>query len=214
MTDLASLGGWLFVALVSSVAVVAVVWSRVRRYQMRNDVILKLLETGQSLDPETLDKLLAFPGPTGAPAATGPTDPRTGYRVGNFIFFLIGFATLLFALSRDAGLSYPLIALGAFAIGMAFLGWRVGDKQFRDGTLPTLKYKRDPRDAYLQGGVTFFYIGYGTMFFGIVRDAGISYPIIGLGLLLVGMCFLLWHQGNKEYFEGTLTGTSSERERV
>jgi len=55
---------------------------------------------------------------------------------------------------------------------MAFLGWRVGDKQFRDGTLPTLKYKRDPRDAHLNAGFTFFLIGYGTMLIGVTRDGG------------------------------------------
>jgi hypothetical protein len=203
MSDLTGLGFWLGFWLFLGLVVATVFLVRLRKYQMRNDVILKLLETGQVPDAQTLDKLLALPGPPGPQI---PADPRAGYRVGNLFFFLMGFATLLYALTRDAGLSYPLLALGVFAILLAFLGWRVGDRQFRDGTLPALKYGRDPREAYLNGGVVFFLMGYGTIFLGVVRDAGISYPIIALGLLLVVMCFLLWHQGNREYAAGALTG--------
>ena len=211
MNDLAGLGFWLFLGLVGSAAVVAVFWARTREHQMRRDVVLKLLETGKSLDPETLDKLLAPPTRARAPQPSPPADPRAGYRGGNFIFFLIGFATLLYAFLRHDGFTYPLLALGAFAIVMAFLGWRVGDKQFRDGTLPTLKYKRDPRDAHLSAGFTFFLIGYGTMLIGVTREAGVSYPVIGLGLSLVLMCFNFWRVANKEYREGKLTGIPLER---
>jgi hypothetical protein len=214
MSDLTGFGFWLGFWAFVAVTVVTVFRARMRKYQQRHEVILKLLETGQSVDPETLDKLLAMPGPAGPPAPQGPTDPRAGYRIGNSIVFMVGFATLFYAFTRDAGLSYPLIALGAFAIVLAFLGWRVGDKQFLDGTLPTLKYKRDPREAYLNGGLTCFWIGYATMFFGINREAGLSYPIIALGLLLVGMCFSIWRQGNKEYREGKLTGIPLEREEA
>jgi hypothetical protein len=219
MNDLTGLGFWvgfwLCAGLVSSVAVIASLWARTRERQMRNEVVLKLLETGQSLDPGTLDKLFASPARAGAAGnPAGDTDPRAGYRAGNTIFFLLGFGTLLFAFLRDAGPSYPVIALGVFAIVMAFLGWRIGDRQFRDGTLPTLKYKRDPRDPYLHAGSMFFFIGYGTMLIGIVRDAGISYPIIGLGLFLVVMCILMWRRGDREYREGRLTGVPRERERA
>src|SRR5262245_32637779 len=143
MNDLEDLGFWLFLGLVSVAVVSAVSWTRIREHQMRRDIILKLLETGKSLDPDTLDKLLA--SPQRARAARPPADPQAGYRTGNFIFFLLGFATLLYAFLRHAGPSYPLIAVGALPIVMAFLGWWVGDKQFREGTLPTLKYKQDPR---------------------------------------------------------------------
>jgi hypothetical protein len=211
MNDLAGLGFWLFLGMVSCVVVAVVAWVRTRERQMRHDVVLKLLETGKSLDPETLDRLLAGPARTRSPA---PTDPRAGYRNGNFILFLIGFATLLYAFLRHAGLSYPLIALGAFAIVMAFLGWWVGDRQFRDGTLPTLKYERDPREAHLNLGFVLFLIGYGTMLIGVTRAAGVSYPIIGLGAFLVLMCFNAWRVGNREYREGRLTGTPLERARV
>ena len=211
LTGLAGLGFWLMVGMVPCTVIAVTFWARMRVLQMRHDVILKLLETGKSLDPETLDKLLTAPTRARTPV---PTDPRAGYRSGNFIFFLIGFATLLYAFLRHAGLSYSLIALGVLAIVLAFLGWWAGDKQFRDGTLPTLKYKRDPREAHLSSGLVFFLIGYGTMLIGVTREGGVSYPVIGLGLLLVLLCFSIWRAGNKEYREGRLTGTPLEPDRA
>jgi hypothetical protein len=202
LTGLAGLGFWIMCGMVPCTAVAATFWARTREQQMRHDVIIKLLETGKSLDPETLDKLLATPARAPSP---GPADPRAGYRQGNFIIFLIGFGTLLYAFLRLT-LSYPLIALGVFAILLAFLGWWVGDRQFRNGTLPTLKYKSDPRQAHLSAGFVYFLIGYGTMLIAITRDSGVSYPIIGLGLLLLLMCVSVWRSGNKEYREGRLTG--------
>ncbi len=213
MSDLAVLGFWLFLGLVSSTTVVAVLWARTRDRQMRHDLVLKVLETGKSLDPETLDTLLAAPTRGRPPhPPLPPMDPRAGYRTGNFIFFLMGFATVLLALLRDAGPHYPMLALGAFAVAMAFFGWRVGDKQFHDGTLPTLKYKRDPREAHLNAGFIFFLMGYGTMLVGVTREAGVSYTIVGLGFLLVLMCWNSWRLGNKEYREGRLVGTPLDRE--
>jgi hypothetical protein len=211
MSGLAGLGVWLFLGLVSTVAIVTVFWVRSRELRMRHELILKLLETGKSVDPQMLDRLLAPPSSGRAPSQA-PRDPRAGYRNGNFIFFLMGFGTLLYAFLRHAGFSYPLLALGAFAIVMAFLGWRVGDKQFREGTLPTLKYERDPRDAHLNAGFVFFLIGYGTMLIGVTRETGVSYPIIGLGLFLVLMCFNAWRLGNKEYREGRLSGAPLDRD--
>jgi hypothetical protein len=215
VNDLSGLGFWLFLGLVFSTALAAGFWARTRAHQMRHELILKLLETGKSVDPETLDKLLALPARARvAQPSPAPVDPRAGYRNGNFVFFLMGFATLLYAFLRHAGFPYPLLALGAFAIAIASLGWYVGDKQFRDGTLPTLKYQRDPRDAHLNAGFIFFLIGYGTMLIGVTREGGVSYPVVGLGLLLVLMCFNVWRLGNKEYREGRLAGSPLERKRA
>ena len=212
MSDLARVAFWLFLGLVGSVAIVAVCWTRARARQMRHDVVLKLLETGKSLDSETLDRLLA-PSTLARTSQRpqSPIDPQAGYRTGNFILFLMGFATLLHALLRHAGLSYPLIALGTLPIAMAFLGWWDGNKQFREGTLPTLKYERDPREAHLNAGFMFFLIGYGTMLIGITHEGGTSYPVVGLGLVPVVMCFALWHLGNREYRAGRLAGSPLER---
>jgi hypothetical protein len=215
VNDLAALGFWLFLGLVSTVVVALVVWARTREQQMRHDVVLKLLETGKSLDPETLDKLLGAPTRARGPRPSQvPVDPRAGYRTGNFIIFMIGFATLLYTFLRHAGPTYPLIALGVFAMVVALHGSWHGDRQFRDGTLPTLKYERDPRGAHLNAGFVCFLIGYGTMLIGATRPVGLSYPILGLGLFLILMCFNTWRLGNKEYREGRLTGTPLAPERT
>ena len=96
MNDLAALGFWLFLGLVSVVIGALVVWARTRELQMRHDVVLKLLETGKSLDPEIVDKLLASPRRARAlQQSQAPADPRAGYRTGNFIIFMIGFATMM-----------------------------------------------------------------------------------------------------------------------
>lgn len=215
MNDLSALGFWLFLGLVCSTTVVVVFWARTRERQMRHDLVLKVLETGKSLDPQTLDKLLA-PARRGRPrpSQVPPMDPRAGYRTGNFIFFLMGFATMLLALLGGAGPHYPMLALGAFAILIAVFGWWVGDKQFRDGTLPTLKYQRDPRDPHLNAGFVFFMMGYGTMLVAVTREGGVSYPILALGVLVVLMCFNSWRLGNKEYREGRLVGIPLDRERA
>ncbi len=215
MNDLAAFGFWIFLGVVSISIATLVVWARSRQQQLRHDVVMKLLESGKALDPETLDKLLVLPshGPRNAPSSP-PLDPRAGYRNGNFIVFLIGFATLLYAFLAHRELSYPLAALGAVPIVIAFLGWWHGDKQFRDGTLPTLKYKRDPRDAYLSAGFIFFLIGYGTMLIAVTREAGVSYRTIGLAMIPVAMWLNAWRVGNKEYREGRLVGTPLDQDRA
>jgi hypothetical protein len=217
MNDLALFGFWVFLSVVVSVTLVVVFWTRIRKYQMRNDLILKVLESGQSLDPETLDRLLAASQPPGMtqmpPPPRGPVDPRSMYRSAAFIDFLIGFGTIFFAFFREGTLSYPLVALGLLPIVLAFYIWRGGENAFRDGTLPTLKYKRDPREPYLNAGGVAFFVGYATIFIGIIREAGMSYPIIGLGLAAVVVAVAIWAQGDREYREGRLTGPTLEGER-
>jgi hypothetical protein len=204
MHDGGALGVWLFLTVVSSVTIVAVFWYVRSRDQMRHELVLKLLESGQPFDSATLDKVLSKP--TGPAPVNRPPDPRDGYRNGGFVFFLMGFCTLALAVTRSAGVSYPLIALGLLALALAFRVWWLGDRDFRAGTLPTLKYQRDPREAHQSGGFVFFLIGYGTVFAGIVRGAGVSFPLIGLGLLAVVMALLVWVVGDKEYREGRLAG--------
>jgi len=72
---------------------------------------------------------------------------------------------------------------------------------------------QDTREAHLNAGFVCFLIGYGTMLIGAMREAGVSYPIMGLGGFVVLMGFNTWRLGNKEYREGRLTGTPLERER-
>jgi hypothetical protein len=212
MHDDGTLGVWLFLTLVSSVAVIAVSWYLRSRAQMRHELILKLLDRGQTIDSAVIDKLLARPSaPATAPGARKP-DPRDGYRNGGFMFFLLGFCTLAYAVTRSAA-SYPLIALGLVPLLLAFHIWSLGDREFRAGTLATLKYERDPREAHQSGGFVFFLLGYGTIFAGIVRDKGLSYPLIGLGLLAVIMAFGGWAIGEREYREGLLAGVPRATDR-
>jgi len=205
MNDGSALGVWLFLTTVSSVAIVSVVWYVRSRNQMRHEIILKVLESGQAFDSATLDTLLSRPSATaGAPANRLP-GPRDGYRNGGFVYFLIAFGTFVFAVTRSA-VSYPLIALGLLPLLVAILIWRLGERDFRAGTLPTLKYQRDPREAHQSAGTVFFMTGYGTAFAGIIRGAGPSYPLIGLGLLLVIVAFRVWAIGDREYRAGLLDG--------
>jgi len=204
MNDGSALGVWLFLTVVSSVAMVSVFLYMRSRDRMRHELILKVFESGQAFDSATLDKLLRPSAAASAPV-NRPIDPRDGYRTGGFVFFLIAFGTLVFAVTRST-MSYPLIALGLLPLLVATLIWWTGDRDFRAGTLPTLKYQRDPREAHQSAGTVFFLIGYGTAFAGMVRGAGLSYPLVGLGLLVVMLAFLVWTVGDKEYRAGLLDG--------
>jgi hypothetical protein len=199
-------GVWLLLTA-ASMAIVMVslaFWYARSRDKMRHEIILKVLESGQRFDSATLDSLLRRPAASAAPVRT-PPDPRDGYRWGGFIFFLVGLATLLFAVAGSA-VSYPLVALGLLPLVSAFRIWSAGDREFRAGTLATLKYERDPREAFQSGGSFLFLIGYGTAFAGIVRGAGPSYPLIGIGLLVIIMGFGAWAEGEREYRAGLLDG--------
>lgn len=200
-----ALGVWLFLTVVSSVAIVSVFLYMRSRDQMRHELILKVLESGQTFDSATLDNLLSRPSATARASVNRPPDPRDGYRTGGFVYFLIAFGTLVFAVTRSA-VSYPLIALSLLPLLVAVIIWAIGERDFRAGTLPTLKYQRDPREAHQSAGTVFFLIGYGTAFMGIVRGAGLSYPLIGLGLLVVIVAFRVWAVGDREYRAGLLDG--------
>src|SRR5437899_2320103 len=104
MNNGGALGVWLFLTVVSSTAIAAVFWSVRSREKMRHEIVLKLIESGRPFDSAALDKLLARPS---APASR-PPDPRDGYRYGGFIYFLLGFFTIVFGVARSAGVSFPL----------------------------------------------------------------------------------------------------------
>lgn len=196
----------LFLTVVSSVAIILGFWYIHARERMRHELVLKLLESGQALDAATVDRLLA-PTPPAALAPAKPGDPRDPYRNGGFVYFVIGFGTLLFAFTRAGGVSYPVLALGLVPFAVAFRVWAATEREFRAGTLPTLTGEADPRNAHFSGGFVFFLIGYATIFIGLVRAAGSSFPLIGLGLLTIGLAFSVWRAGEREYRAGVLTGS-------
>jgi hypothetical protein len=143
-----------------------------------------------------------------------PQDPRAPYRPGAFIYFLMAFGTLAFAFTRADGVSYPLVALGLLPLALTFYVWVGVDRAFRDGTLPTLKYERDPQEGHYGGAFIFYLIGYATIFIAIVRDAGLSYPLVGLGILAILMSFGVLAAGKREYRAGLLTGVPRVQDRV
>ncbi|HVZ21932.1 MAG TPA: hypothetical protein VG871_12750 [Vicinamibacterales bacterium] len=196
--------GLVFLAIVASVAIVTVFWYSYARERMRHELVMKVLERGDAIDPATLDRLLSRPQ-AGAPPQR-PKDPREGPRIGFFIDFLIGFFTLVYAFTRPAGIAWPLVLLGLLPLVLAFYVSTVSEREFRAGTLPTLTHDRDPREAHQFGGFVYFLIGYATMFVGIVRAAGLSYPLIGLGIASMALAIGVWAAGDREYREGLLTG--------
>jgi hypothetical protein len=199
-----TLGVWLFLTVVSSAVIVVGFWYARARAQMRHELILKLLETGQTVDSTNLDKLL-FPAAAPRPnPRKRPPDPRDPGRTAGFVFFLLAFFTLAFAFTRSAGVSYPHVALGLLPFGLAFRVWSLTEREFRDGTLARFTNGSDPRESYQSGGSLFFFIGYGTIFWAITRSAGISNPLIGLGLLPIVMAFLVWFEGDRQFRAGLL----------
>ena len=52
---LAAMGFWGFVA----VAVIAGVWSDIKKKQAQQETVRRLIESGQKIDPDTLDRLMA-----------------------------------------------------------------------------------------------------------------------------------------------------------
>jgi len=205
MIDGGALAVGLFLTVVSSVAIVTVFKYMSARDRMRHELIVKLLESGHTIDSVTLDKLLSSHQSSAAPnQPTHPPDPRDAARNAGFIFFLLGFFTLAFAFTRSSGVSYPIAALGLLPLVLAFGAWATGEREFRDGTLASFTNGRDPREPHQSGGFVFFLIGYGTMFAGMVRATGLSYPLIGLGLLPIVMAFVVWSAGDRQYRAGLL----------
>lgn len=197
-------GVWLFLTVVSTTAIIVGFWYKRSRAQMRHALILKLLETGQAVDSAALDKLLSPAAAAPQSAAKRPADPRDPGRTAGFIFFLLAFFTLAYAFNRSAGVSYPLVALGLVPFGLAFRVWTLTEREYRDGTLASFTNGRDPRESYQSGGSLFFFIGYGTIFWAITRSAGISYPMIGLGVVALVMACGAWADGERQFRAGLL----------
>ena len=112
---LGTLGFWLFMA----VLVAAIAWVVVRRAQIRHETLTKMIESGQNLDREFIEKILSYKN-TSAQKEEKPYNPYKAGNEGAGFFFMIGFVVVLVGVVKKP-VSYPMIVLGVLA--MAWAHW-------------------------------------------------------------------------------------------
>lgn len=86
-SGLTELGFWVAVAVI----VAALIWAGVRKHQMKHEFTLKLLEKGDALDREVVEKLLAAHSTHIQHKSQAEQDRAGGYFVG-FLFLVAGVA--------------------------------------------------------------------------------------------------------------------------
>jgi hypothetical protein len=193
--NMGTFGFWIFLA----VAVAVAMWTHLRKLQMRKDLIQSLLEKGQPIDIEQINQLLE---PKHAHPQFGPPDPRSPYRAASYMLFFVGFITLFVALKQDTPL-YLLALLSALPLYLAVNAWRTCNREYADGTLATLKYGRDPREHWQQGGGWAFWLGYVTSFMAIYKY-DLNIPLLGIGLVAIFIAFRIWADGEHQYTAGKI----------
>lgn len=196
-TNMGVFGFWIFLAVV----VVGGIWAHTRRLQIRKDLIQSMLDKGQPVDVQEVNRLLN-PWSTGHENFNaGPRDPRSSGRAASFIFFIAGFATLFVAFQHEP--RYLLALLGILPLFLAVAVWHTVNREFADGTLATLHHVRDPREPWQHGGGLFFWIGYATIFMAIARYE-LNLPLIALGLAAIFIAFGIWRDGERQYAAGKI----------
>jgi hypothetical protein len=124
ISGLGALGFWLFLAIL----VVAIVWAIVRKAQIRQDALIRIVESGQKLDKEIIEKIFSV-------------TPRKDYQAYDFlrggsagagVTFFIGFFTVFAGFIWEGGISYPIVGLGIFAILYSMLSLYQIEKKFRE----------------------------------------------------------------------------------
>ena len=113
---LAALGFWLFIATL----IVVLVWATTRRRQMQQELLQRLLESGQKIDPQILDRI--FP-------------PRGSGGVGAWVLIVLAFFIAMIAISGSFApgghVSYALLALALFAFLFGVYAWMRTDRDAR-----------------------------------------------------------------------------------
>lgn len=104
---LAALGFWLFMSVVVAVGL----WATVRRRDTHKELVQRILESGQQLDQETLDRLFP-PGAAARNAGVG------------LVFFGLFVATMGLA----ADIHYPIVSLGGLACLAGVYVWKKAGK--------------------------------------------------------------------------------------
>jgi len=196
--NLGAFGFWIFLAVV----VAGAMWEKMRKLQIRKDLIQSMLEKGQSVDVEQINKLLGPSHNVTINFDDSRKDPRSAIRAASFCFFIAGFSTLFVAFIQEPPM-YLLALLGAYPLYLAYAVWQQGDREYEAGTLPTLKYPRDPREPWQHGGGWFFWIGYATIFVSLYKY-NLNMPLLALGVIAIIIAYYIWDAGNREYAEGKI----------
>jgi len=198
VSNMGVFGFWIFMAVI----VAGGMWTQMRRLQIRKDLIQSMLEKGQTIELEKINQLLEPSYNWTHGFNEGRKDPRSGHRAASFFFFIAGFVTLFMAFKQEPPM-YLLALLGALPLYLAASVWHEGDQEYKAGTLPTLKFSRDPREPWQYGGGWFFWIGYATMFVSIYKY-GLNLPLLILGIIAIIIAFRIWAAGKREYSEGKI----------
>jgi len=112
-SGLTELGFWVAVAVI----VAAFIWAGVRKHQMKHELTLKLLEKGEGLDREVVEKLLASHSARIHHKSHAEEDRAGGYFVG-FLFLVAGVALFVVGiLSMQGPRPMPVFRAGE---GMVF----------------------------------------------------------------------------------------------
>ena len=107
ISGLGALGFWLFLA----VLVVAIAWATIRKAQIQQETLNKIIESGQNPDKELIESILSP-----KKDSQKPYDHAKAVMNGLGFTFLIGFCTAFAGFAWEGGISYPIAGLGVFAI--------------------------------------------------------------------------------------------------
>lgn len=109
-TGLGALGFWLFIAAI----IVAGIWNDIRRKESQQETLRRIVESGQNVDPEVIDRLIGKSDATKMARdlqVAGLITLSTGVGLGVFGLFLGSFDTK--AMTAMIGVGAMLMCIGA-----------------------------------------------------------------------------------------------------
>lgn len=124
ISGLGTLGFWLFLAIL----VAAIAWVIVRKAKIRQEALIRIVEGGQELDKETIEKIFSVT----PPKSYNEWDFLKDSSGGAGLTFFIGFFTVFAGFAWKEDISYPIVALGIFAIVYAMWGLHEIDKKEKE----------------------------------------------------------------------------------
>lgn len=116
MEGIAGLGFWLFIGIV----IAASSWEKVRKRQMKNDLVMRMIESGKDFDDKILENMISS-------KKKGPEERAEAQGVIGFVLILIGFGLAVggfaIGLFDDKDAFYPFIGLGALIFLLGTFLW-------------------------------------------------------------------------------------------